>query len=516
MERTGRPKGEPDSDRIGHSSRGVAALRKRYSHARLGLLRIRFDGEEWKCRVWQAVSGFSYRPLAHACCQCGRKDFTRIMGNDQYHILTKPIGPLCNLDCKYCFYLEKAKLYPGATWAMRGEVLENYIRQYINSQDTEAISFAWQGGEPTLLGVEFFERVVALQAQYSDGRKIDNAFQTNGVLLDDEWGEFLKINNFLVGISIDGPRDLHDAYRLDKGGQGTFDKVMRGISVLKKHGVEFNTLTTVHRVNSQHPLEVYHFLKEVGSGYMQFIPIVERASSVTTEDGLTLVSSAFAEQAAVTKWSVEPLQFGKFLTAIFDEWVRNDVGRQYIQLFDVSLGMWIGMPASLCIFRRTCGSALAMEHNGDVYSCDHFVYSENKLGNIMDLPLRTMVDSRQQREFGNAKMDTLPQYCRCCEVRFACNGECPKHRFLKTPDGESGLNYLCAGYKHFFNHIDPYMRFMALQLQQKRAPANVMEWIRVQEAGYQAQTNEAPGRNDPCPCASGKKAKRCCFDPRRP
>lgn len=431
---------------------------------------------------------------------------------DPYHILTKPIGPLCNLDCKYCFYLEKAKLYSEAAWAMQGEVLENYIRQYISSQDQELISFAWQGGEPTLLGVEFFERVVELQARYADGRRIENAFQTNGVLLDDRWGEFLKQHGFLVGLSIDGPAHLHDAYRVDKGGQGTFDKVMRGINVLKKHGVEFNTLTTVHRVNSQHPLEVYHFLKEVGSGYMQFIPIVERASTVTTKDGLMLVSPAFTDQAVVTEWSVEPLQYGKFLSAVFDEWVRNDVGRQYVQLFDVSLEMWVGMPASLCVFRRTCGSALAMEHNGDVYSCDHFVYPENKLGNIMELPLRTMVDSPQQHEFGNAKLDTLPQYCKSCEVRFACNGECPKHRFLKTPDGEPGLNYLCAGYKQFFNHIEPYMQFMALQLQQERAPANVMEWIRVQEDTSGAAKAEVPGRNEPCPCGSGKKAKRCCFD----
>lgn len=437
------------------------------------------------------------------------------MSNDPYHILTKPIGPLCNLDCKYCFYLEKAKLYPEATWAMQGEVLENYIRQYISSQGTELISFAWQGGEPTLLGVEFFERVVALQAQYADGHKIENAFQTNGVLLDDRWAEFLKKHEVLVGLSIDGPSYLHDAYRVDKGGQGTFDKVMRGINVLKKHAVEFNTLTTVHRVNSREPLEVYHFLKEVGSGYMQFIPIVERASTVTTKGGLTLVSPAFTEKAAVTEWSVEPLQFGKFLSAIFDEWVRNDVGRYFVQLFDVSLEMWVGMPASLCVFRPTCGSALAMEHNGDVYSCDHFVYPENKLGNLMEMPLRTMVDSQQQHEFGNAKLDTLPQYCKSCEVRFACNGECPKHRFLKTPEGEAGLNYLCAGYKHFFNHIDLYMRFMALQLKQERAPANVMEWIRVQEGGRQAAKNEAIGRNDPCPCGSGKKAKRCCFDPSR-
>src|SRR5450756_2113068 len=325
------------------------------------------------------------------------------MGGAPFHVLTKPIGPLCNLDCKYCFYLEKAALYPEATWAMQDDVLENYVRQYIHSQDSNEIHFAWQGGEPTLLGVEFFERALRLQRKYGDGRKIQNAFQTNGVLLDDGWGEFLKQNEFLVGLSIDGPSHLHDAYRVDKGGQPTFGKVMRGIEVLKRHEVEFNTLTTVHRKNSQYPLEVYRFLKQVGSGYMQFIPIVERASSVATSDGLTLISPSFKQQATVTDWSVEPVQFGKFLTTIFDEWVRNDVGRQFVQLFDVSLGMWAGLPSGLCIFSPTCGSALAMEHNGDVYSCDHFVYSENKLGNIMEGQLRSMVDSPQQLEFGTAK-----------------------------------------------------------------------------------------------------------------
>ena len=398
--------------------------------------------------------------------------------------------------------------YPDAKWAMPEDVLENYIRQYIQSQDGPGVSFAWQGGEPTLLGVDFFERVVALQEKYRAGRSIENAFQTNGVLLDDRWGEFLKKNNFLIGLSIDGPSEMHDAYRVDKGGQPTFDKVMRGLETLKRYGVEFNTLTTVHRMNSQHPLAVYRFLKEVGSGYMQFIPIVERAATLTTANGLTLVSPTFAESAAVTEWSVEPVQFGKFLTAIFDDWVRNDVGQKYIQLFDVTLEMWCGMTSSLCVFKPTCGSALAMEHNGDVYSCDHFVYPENKLGNIMDSELRGMVDSAQQVEFGTAKRDTLPEYCKKCDVRFACNGECPKHRFAKTPDGEAGLNYLCAAYKMFFHHVEPYMQFMARQLQQQRAPAAVMEWIRSTET---PAAPAAPGRNDACPCGSGRKAKRCCY-----
>jgi uncharacterized protein len=430
------------------------------------------------------------------------------MNNPNFHVLAKPIGPICNLDCKYCFYLEKETLYPQvAKWSMRDEVLENYIQQYIESHDAPVVNFAWQGGEPTLLGVDYFRKVVELQKRYANGKRIENSFQTNGVLLNDEWGEFFKENQFLIGISIDGPRDLHDAYRVDKGGQPTFDRVVRGIETLKRHGVEFNTLTTVHRANSEYPLEVYRFLKECGSGFMQFIPIVERITHETTADGLHLISPDFAGEAKVAPWSVQPAQFGKFLCAIFDEWVRNDVGQYYVQLFDISLEMWAGMEASLCVFRRKCGAALAIEHCGDLYSCDHFVYPENRLGNIMDTPLATLVDSEQQRQFGDAKESTLPQYCLSCDVRFACNGECPKHRFLNTPDGEPGLNYLCAGYKMFFHHVDPYMRFMVSELHSRRAPANVMGWTATMDA--RAQKANAK-RNDPCPCGSGKKFKHCC------
>jgi uncharacterized protein len=426
-----------------------------------------------------------------------------------FHVLTKPIGPICNLDCKYCFYLEKEVLYPDTRkWAMPADVLESYIQQYIQQQDTDVIHFAWQGGEPTLLGVDYFRNVIALQAKYANGKRIENAFQTNGVLLNDDWASFFAENNFLIGVSIDGPRQLHDAYRVDKGGQPTFDRVMRGVSFLKKYSVAFNTLTTVHRKNSYNPLEVYRFLKESGSGYMQFIPIVERISTQTTQNGMVLVSPSFSDRARVSDWSVEPVQFGRFLSTIFDEWVRHDVGTTFVQLFDVSLEMWLGMEASLCIFRKTCGSALAVEHNGDLYSCDHFVYLENKLGNIMQQALGEMVESPQQIQFGHAKNDTLPKYCQQCEVRFACNGECPKHRFATTPDGEAGLNYLCAGYKKFFNHIDPYMQFMAAQLRQQRAPANVIEWARLRDAA--ALQVDTPGRNDPCHCGSGKKFKRCC------
>jgi uncharacterized protein len=400
------------------------------------------------------------------------------MPDTGFHIMTKPIGPLCNLDCSYCFYLEKEKLYPGASqWAMPPEILERYISGYIAAQPPDApeIHFAWQGGEPTLLGVDFFRNIVALQQKHAAGKTIRNALQTNATLIDDEWAAFLAENNFLVGVSIDGPRELHDVYRVDKGHAPTFDRVLRGIAHLKAHSVEFNTLTVVHRRNSQHPLEVYRFLKEAGSGFIQFIPVVERKAAQCSSDNLVLIQPSSSQAAEVTPWSVEPLAYGKFLAAIFDEWVKQDVGRIFIQQFDVALESWLGLQQTLCVFRPTCGSALALEHNGDLYSCDHFVYPEHKLGNLADSGLRQMVSSPQQKAFGLAKRDTLPRMCRQCDVRFACNGECPKHRFLTTPDGDPGLNYLCAGYKHFFHHIDPFMQFMATELRAGRAPANIMQ-----------------------------------------
>jgi uncharacterized protein len=437
------------------------------------------------------------------------------MSTSNFQVMAKPIGPICNLDCKYCFYLEKESLYPLVEkWAMAPDVLESYIRQYIEAHDTPQITFAWQGGEPTLLGVDYFRHVVELEKKYANGKQISNAFQTNGVLLNDEWAELFLENRFLVGISIDGPRELHDAYRVDKGGQPTFDRVLRGIDVLKRRQVEFNTLTTVHRANADAPLEVYRFLKAHGSGFMQFIPIAERVAQQVTKDGLRLIAPDFSGAAQVSLWSVEPRQFGRFLCAIFDEWVRKDVGRQFVQLFDVSLELWSGMEASLCVFRKTCGAALAIEHSGDLYSCDHFVYPENRLGNIMESPLAALAGSAQQQRFGDAKESTLPRYCRECDVRFACNGECPKHRFTTTPDGEPGLNYLCAGYKMFFHHIDPYMCFMAAELAAQRPPANVMRWAAERDAAERdaGERRRIPGRNDPCLCGSGKKFKQCCLN----
>ncbi len=431
------------------------------------------------------------------------------MRSDPFHVMAKPIGPICNIDCKYCFYLEKENLYPEkhgkSSWSMNDEVLENFIKQKIASTGLPEESFAWQGGEPTLLGVDYFRKVVALQNKYANGKKINNAFQTNGILLDDGWCEFFAENNFLIGLSIDGPREIHDKYRVDKGGKPTFDKVMRGIGFLKKHIVDFNTLTVVQKDNSQYPLEVYNFLKDIGSGFMQFIPIVERILE-NKAGGLSLVLPD-KNDAVVSEWSVEPLQFGNFLIKIFDHWVRNDVGKYFVQIFDVSLESWSGLDPGLCIFSETCGNALAIEHNGDLYSCDHYVYPGNKLGNIMENPLMKMVESGQQEKFGEDKRDTLPQYCRNCEVRFACNGECPKNRFLTTPEGEYGLNYLCAGYKKFFKHIDPYMKFMVEELKNRRAPLNVMRWIKENDRGFSTVN---VGRNDPCPCGSGKKFKNCC------
>jgi serine-type anaerobic sulfatase-maturating enzyme len=399
-----------------------------------------------------------------------------------FHLLTKPIGPICNLDCKYCFYLEKENLYPGENqWRMSDTVLAEYIRQYIHSQPVPEINFAWQGGEPTLLGVEFFRKVIALQKKFANGKTIANAIQTNGTLLDDEWCEFLAANNFLVGLSIDGPAEMHDAYRVDKRQQPTFDKVMRGLDFLKKHKVEFNTLTVVNRVNSQSPLEVYRFLKSIGSQFLQFIPLVERAAAGESKAaGYTLAEPPVprhGNSSAVTPWSVEAEQYGNFLCAIFDEWVRHDVGATFVQLFDTALGNWMGLGSSLCVFAEKCGAALAIEHNGDVYSCDHYVYPRYKLGNVMNQSLGAMVNSPSQIKFGNDKSNSLPKYCRKCEVRFACNGECPKHRFIQTPDGENGLNYLCAAYKKFFNHIDPHMKTMEKLLRQERPAAEIMKML---------------------------------------
>ena len=416
-----------------------------------------------------------------------------------FHIMLKPRGAICNLDCKYCYFLAKEMMYPGSRFRMADALLEEYTKQYIAAQRVPEVTFGWQGGEPTLMGLDFFRRAVAYQQQYAPpGTRIFNAFQTNGTLLDDEWCRFFKEHDFLVGLSIDGPQPLHDFYRVDKGGQPTFGKVMRALELLQKHGVEYNTLTTLHAANVGHPLAVYRFLRdEVGTQFMQFIPIVERDNETGYQEG-----------DRATDRSLTGKQYGDFLIAIFDEWVRRDVGRIFVQIFDVALAAWIGEPPGLCIFSETCGNALAMEHNGDLFSCDHFVEPKYKLGNIQEIPLLDLVGLPEQIQFGRDKRDTLPRYCRECEVRFVCNGGCPKDRFITTPDGEPGLNYLCEGFRAFFNHIDRPMRIMAAELRARRPPANIMR-ILAQEEAQARQWQLSVGRNDPCPCGSGKKFKAC-------
>ena len=416
-----------------------------------------------------------------------------------FHIMAKPTGAVCNLACKYCFFLTKEKLYPGSRFRMTDEVLENYIRQYIEAQQVPEVTIAWQGGEPTLMGLDFFQRSIELERKYQKpGTTIQHSMQTNGVLLNDEWCEFFREHNFLIGISIDGPREMHDAYRVDKGGNPTFDRVMKGVRLLQKHKVEFNVLTTVHAGNGDHPLEVYRFFRdELGTDFIQFIPIVERDNE-----------TGFQEGNAITERTVTGEQYGKFLIAIFDEWVKRDVGRVFVQIFDVALSVWVGQIGALCIFAPTCGNALALEHTGDLYSCDHFVEPKYLLGNIQENEMVKLVASDKQQKFGQDKLDTLPRFCRQCEVRFACHGGCPKNRIIETPAGEPGLNYLCAGYKAFFSHIDRPMKIMATLLRQDRVPAEIMQILVVEEARLQRAFASA-GRNDPCPCGSGRKFKHC-------
>jgi uncharacterized protein len=419
-----------------------------------------------------------------------------------FHVLAKPTGATCNLDCTYCFFLSKELLYPGSRFRMADDLLDTYIRQLIESQRVPEITIAWQGGEPTLMGLEFFQRAIDYAKKYQKpGTGLMHTMQTNGTLLDDRWCEFFRENGFLIGLSLDGPREMHDTYRVDKGGKPTFDKVLRAARLLQQHRVDFNILTTVNAANAEHPLEVYRFLRdEVGTQFIQFSPIVERIN----ENGLTLLQ----EGSSVTERSVVAEQWGNFLVTIFDEWVRRDVGRVFVQMFDAALASWVGEPPGLCIFSETCGNALALEHNGDLYSCDHFVEPKYLLGNIKKLPMADLVGSAKQRAFGLAKRDTLPRYCRECEVLFACHGECPKNRFIQTPDGEPGLNYLCAGYKAFFAHVDRPMKIMAELLRRDHAPAEIMAILHAEDTRLQAALDPA-GRNDACPCGSGRKVKHC-------
>jgi uncharacterized protein len=431
-----------------------------------------------------------------------------------FHVMTKPIGPLCNLNCTYCFYLEKKKLFPEEEdYRMRDEVLEKYVRNYIQNQHTPEIQFAWQGGEPTLMGLDFFRKVTALQRQYAGGRKVNNSFQTNGTNLDDNWCRFFAREGFLVGLSIDGPEHIHDRYRVDKGGAGSFARAIEAIRLMKKWRVEFNTLTCVTRQSPDEAMEIYHFLKEQGVTFMQFIPIVERSGDRAAHTmGMELATppelGADDTPDAMMPWAVSSEGFGRFLCAIFDEWIKTDVGRVFVNIFDVALSAWCGMDPGLCTFSRRCGQAVAMEHDGGIYSCDHYVYPSYYLGNIMEKSLEEMIYSEEQVKFGNDKWDALPQYCRECDFLFACNGECPKHRFISTPDGDPGLNYLCAGYKLFFKHIDPQMHEMAALIQNGRPAADIMKEGCASTA--QPKIGGAVGRNAPCICGSGNKFKKCC------
>jgi uncharacterized protein len=403
--------------------------------------------------------------------------------------MSKPTGAICNLDCEYCFFLSKEDLYPGSGFRMPPDVHEAYVSQLLAAQrGTDEVVVAFQGGEPTLMGLEFFARTLELEKQYAaPGQRILNTLQTNATLIDDEWAAFLAENGFLVGVSIDGPREMHDAFRVDKGGKPTFDRVIAGLDALKRHDVEWNALVTVNAANADHGRRVYTFMRdELGASFLQFIPIVEHLEGETASHR-----------------SVTGAQYGRFLIDVFEDWARHDVGDVFVQMFDTSLAHWLGMnQAGMCVHARTCGDAVALEHNGDLYSCDHFVDPDYLLGNITEgRTLLQLVDSPRQRAFGEAKRDSLPQFCRSCDVRFACNGGCPKDRFLTTPDGEPGLHYLCEGYQLFFRHVDEPMKVMRGLLGRGADATGLRDWY--------AAADAKRARNDLCTCGSGRKWKKC-------
>lgn len=403
-----------------------------------------------------------------------------------FHAMAKPTGSRCNLHCDYCFFLKKERLYPASTFTMSDEVMEQYIRQTIEAHQVPEVTIAWQGGEPTLMGLDFFRRVMVVEQKYlKPDMTIENTLQTNGVLIDEEWCRFLHDHNFLVGLSLDGPRTLHDAYRHDRGGHSVFGQVLRAVRLMQQHQVEFNILCTVNAVNSEQPLELYRFFRdELKTPYLQFIPIVERANA-----------SGDQIDSEITDRSVRPQQYGKFLNIIFDEWVKRDVGKMFVPFFDGVLASYVWGRSSLCILSPTCGDAVILEHNGDVYSCDHFVEPDYLVGNIGVTPLGELVSSERQWQFGAAKSVSLPRYCRECEFLFTCHGECPKNRVLTTPDGEPGLNWLCAGLKAFFAHTQPQMLVMAELLRQGRPADNIMNVLSVGALREKARFSTV-GRNN--------------------
>lgn len=393
------------------------------------------------------------------------------------YVMQKPAGAHCNLACKYCYYLEKNNLYDKShRHIMSDEMLEQFTREYIEAQTMPQVLFTWHGGEPLMRSIDFYKKALTLQKKYARGRRIDNVIQTNGTMLTDEWCEFFAQNNWLVGISIDGPQEYHDHYRLTTTGNPSWQKVMHGIELLKKHHVEWNAMAVVNAYNADHPLEFYHFFKDNGCQYLQFTPIVERLTQ--HQDGRTLASLADDKEIPLADFSVTPEQWGSFLCAIFDEWVHNDVGKMFVEIFDCTLANWMGVMPGICAYSKNCGHAGVMEHNGDVYSCDHFVFPEYKLGNIRDHTLIEMLYGDKQHAFSRLKHTSLPRQCKECDMEFACHGECPKNRFEKDKYGEPGLNYLCKGYYQYYSHVAPYMDFMKRELQAQRPPANIMEALK--------------------------------------
>lgn len=416
-----------------------------------------------------------------------------------FHVMAKPRGAICNLKCDYCFYLKKEALYPESTFRMDDALLEHYIKDYISSQQTPEITFSWQGGEPTLMGLDFYKKVVALQAKYQpENQKILNTFQTNATLITEEWARFFKAHHFLLGVSIDGPQHLHDRYRLDKKGKGTFQKVKEKLDIIKAHQVDYNILACVNAINANFPLDVYRFFREeLASEFIQFIPIV-----------IEMASKGNTKITQVSKHTVSGKAYGNFLTRIFDEWVRNDVGKVFVQIFDSTLSSWMGYPAGVCVFDKVCGKGVAMEFNGDVYTCDHYVDRDYLIGNIKDESLVNMVNSEFQQKFGLDKWQTLTEKCKKCEVLTFCNGGCPKNRIIPLKNETYCHNYLCDGYKKFFTHVQPFMKIMGEELRSKRPASNIMTILN-QPKPQKKDPQSTPGRNEPCFCGSGKKYKKC-------
>ena len=415
-------------------------------------------------------------------------DALRISGPMAFNIMIKPAGSLCNLDCHYCYYLDKAEIYGGYESRMSLDMLETCIREYIAANDVPEVTFNWHGGEPLVMGLDFYRKAVELERKYAGDKIIHNTLQTNGTLLNYDIASFFRDNDFLVGVSIDGPRDIHDKYRKDKGGAPTFDKVLRGIETLYRTGTQFNTMTTVNKASEGTGMEVYNFLKSVGSRYMQFMPVLEHIKYPVGSNGKPrkgarpYIVEPSTEGAEIAMWSVSSMAFGKFMCDIFDYWVRNDVGQYFVNQFDAALACWCGAQPGTCVYAETCGGNSIIEHNGDVYCCDHFVYPEYKLGNIAGTDLREMMNSPVQTKFGISKRNGLPKKCIRCRYAFACHGECPKHRFNRMESGETGLNALCDGYYKFYSHVEPYMEKMKEFLVEKKAPANIIPWARARAA----------------------------------